>query len=164
MNVKELQDALRTLESAFNAGGASKQAREISDLIAALDSHADTSLEEFAEAASSRMQPKRRSEARDNEVSMEVVAAHTDCLFAAGNDRALFDQAFGNLKSDKMAKFGEVTEIARRYRNQPTGATHPYKFDSKTKALDFIFATYMSRADAENRLNIIDQMTRWANG
>lgn len=159
MNVKELQDALRTLETAFEGAGAAKQARELGNLILALDGHADKSIEAFAEEATAKLNPKPLVA-----VEAATVDVHAERLLAAGTDRQRFDEAFSALKSDKAVKIAEVTEIARRYRNQPTGATHPYKFDSKTKALDFIFATYMSRADAENRLNIIDQMTRWANG
>ncbi len=164
MNIKELQNALRLLEAMYASGGARKQAESVSTLIEALEGHHEQSVEAFVEGARHLNDDSLRIPSKAKAINGEAVSRHVDSLFAAGVARDRFDAAFVALKSDPLAKIGECVEVANIYKNRPTNGTFKYKFESRTKALDFIFDTYLGRAQDESKAGIIDKLAKWATG
>ena len=166
MEIRELQSALRQLEALYASGGARKQAESLSELIGAMDGHADQSVETFVEETKRKLGATSKSASKAAALSTdgEVVDRHVNRLFAAGTDRGHFDTAFTALKSDDSAKAPECSEIASVYKNRPTNGTYKYRFDSRAKALEFVYDTYLGRAEDDSKSSIIDRMTKWATG
>ena len=163
MNVQELQSALKRLEKIYSGGGAVKQADSLASLIESLEGHLDCSVDDFVERVSAEFAGKKPVDAPKTVAANDgVVRQHVEALFASGTNRELFDQAFNALKASATAKAAECFEIANVYKNRPTGGTYRYKFTSKNKALEFIFETYITRAQEESKAGIIARITKWA--
>lgn len=154
MHVKELSEALATLREIYEVGGTSKTAKEISNLIEQLAPHADKTVEALVE----QMRP---IDAKLDVVVCDVAAFHANALLAAGANEDQYHQAFRAMKADRNVKTPEIVEIANRYKNAPLGETFRYKFDTRKKAEDFIFDTFLGRAQAVSKFEVIDRMFKW---
>ena len=162
MNVKELQEALRLVEQMYAAGGAQKQASEVHGLVSALDPHGGKSVEDFVREMGALLDSKPAAKRSVIGFDEAIVGRHTAALLDAATDRSKFDAAFSAVKADKAVKIAEMGEIANRFKNTPSGASHRYSHASKTAAADFIFDTYIERAQFESKMSAIERMTRWA--
>jgi hypothetical protein len=86
-------------------------------------------------------------------------------LASVGTDRAGFDHVFAALTGDAAVKSAECFAIANRYKKDPASDNddpYVFKFASKREAFDFIYDTYIRRAQVEIKVGIIDRITRWA--
>lgn len=82
-------------------------------------------------------------------------SGHADKLFKAGNNREQFNEALASLESLPKQ---DLFEVAREYRNKPTGANHPYKFNTKTDAIDFMKKVWLERASTAQKFKQIDKL------
>lgn len=167
MNVRELQDALRKLENVYELGGSKKQAGSVAAVVKSIDGDPDLSVDELIAQIRRKLSASEGDAAdvaaRKPEVPA-VVDQYARRLAEAGTDRSQFDELFAKLKSDPAAKAVECFAIANRYKNDPIDGKYVFKFGSKREALDFIFDTYIGRAQAESKAGIIDRITKWAVG
>lgn len=164
MNIRELQDTLQLLERMYAAGGANKQAQEISDVVQALGKHGDMTVEQFIEQVGPQLAAETSTSRSKREPAIDdrAVSRHVTDLLAALTDRTAFDAAFAAMKADRDVRIAEAGEIANGYKNTPSGADHRYRFVSKSAAFNFIFETYISRSQFDSKMDIIDRMTKWA--
>jgi hypothetical protein len=163
MNVRELQDVLHKLEDVYASAGAKKQAGSVAALAKSLDGNPELSIDELV--ANIRQKLSSSSSGKpvaETVIDLALVAEYAAGLASAGTDRAGFDQVFEQMKIDPAVKIAEIYAIANRYKNDPTDGKFVFKFTSKREALDFIFDTYIGRAQAESKAGIIDRITRWA--
>ena len=163
MNVRELQDVLRKLEAVYVSGGAKKQAGSVAALAKAIDGTPEMSIEQLIDEIRLKLSINVSIEGSRSQIIDEgLVDAFAKRLAAVGTDRRSFDILFAELKGSPVVRAAECSAIANRYRNDPTGGTYVFKFSSKLEAQEFIFDTFIGRAQAESKAGIIDRMTKWA--
>jgi hypothetical protein len=166
MNVRELQAVLRMLEEIYTVGGAKKQAESIAVLRGALVGDPEMPVDRLFEEIRLKLSgtgidlEKSKQPASANR---EVVERYARLLSDAGTARDQFDQAFGAMKDDPSVRSAECFAIANRYKNDLVDEAFEFKFDTKKEAVDFIFDTFIGRAQAQSKAGIIERVTKWAN-
>lgn len=164
MNVGELQTVLKDLEAVYEAGGAKKQASSIAQLSKALLGDAEMPVEQMVAALRAKLAGEAESAPASTGTNNNLVENYARSLSEVGTDRPSFDRVFAALQNDKLVKLQEAVDVANRYMNDPISGQYVMRFETKRKAFDFIFSTYIERAQEESKLGIIDRMTRWASG
>lgn len=165
MNVRELQETLLKLEDVYASAGATKQASSIAMLAKTIGGRPDLSVDDLISEIRLKLSVSGLIGAsKNNEPALNaaIVDQYSELLALAGTDRTEFDRVFAALKGEAAVKSNECFAIANRYKNDPINASFLFKFSSKREALDFIFDTYIGRAQAESKAGIIDRITNWA--
>ena len=165
MNVRELQDVLLKLEGVYASAGATKQAGSIAMLAKTIGGRPELSVDELISEIRLKLSvggPVGTLVSKEPALNAAIVADYSERLVLAGTDRTQFDHAFTALKNDINVKSNECFAIANRYKNQPINGSFLFTFSSKREALEFIFDTYIGRAQAESKAGIIDRITNWA--
>ncbi|MEQ1650199.1 MAG: hypothetical protein ABL898_16590 [Hyphomicrobiaceae bacterium] len=164
MLVRDFQEVLLRLEEVYIAGGANKPAKSVRTLIDALAEHLEKTVDQFVADARGKMAPEMSelvSKLQAETFDDRIVSQYATELAKIGCNQVLFEAAITRLKSDSQVKNPEAFAIANRYRNEPTQSDVEFRFSSKREALNFIYETFLTRAQDENKAGIIDRLTRW---
>ena len=163
ISIGELKEVLEQIQELYALAGANGPAGDFKRLITTLAGHEEESVDEFVEetrsllglGAKDEKKPKKKPTGSDE----EVVEEHVRRLLRARENKADFEAAMVKLKEDARVQAGELSAIANRYLNEPTGGTFEFEFKSDMAAYRAMKRMFVDRAQDESKARIIKRMT-----
>jgi len=163
MKTEDLKRVLVRLEEVFSAAGMTAPASDIHSVARLLDGSEGKTVDEFISEIKVLLErPAGRSRTSSESPIAEErrIADYTSRLLGAGTDQAAFQAALDALDADRSLGAAEWYAIANRYRNEPTGASHVFRFKSGKAAREAIRNTFIERFEAQSKQGVLDRIFR----
>jgi hypothetical protein len=161
MNVGELKEVLERIHELYELAGATGPASDFGKLIATLSGHEHETVDSYVEETKRllKIQPEEAPVRRREAVNDSLVERYGRKLLEAGTSRTAFEAALARIQSATEVTVADLSAIARRYINEPTGGDFEFQFKSKQDAYRHIRRMFNQRAQDENKAEIIKRMT-----
>jgi hypothetical protein len=161
MKTEELKRVLVRLKEVFSAAGMAAPANDLHSVARLLDGSEGKTVEEFISETKALLEKptgRPRVAGVSPTADERLVADHSSRLLSAGTDRAAFQAALDALDADRSLGPAEWYAVANRFRNEPTAATHVYRFKSMKAAREAIWDTFIERFEAQSKRGVINRI------